>query len=44
MKRVVTIGGGTGSFMLLSGLKQYPLELSAIISMTDDGGLNWRAA
>lgn len=38
MKKVVTIGGGTGSFMLLSGLKQYPLELSAIVSMTDDGG------
>ena len=38
MKKVVTIGGGTGSFMLLSGLKQYPVELSAIVSMTDDGG------
>ncbi len=38
MKKIVTIGGGTGSFMLLSGLKQYPVELSAIVSMTDDGG------
>src|SRR6185369_7748047 len=38
MKKVVTIGGGTGSFMLLSGLKQYPIELSAIVSMADDGG------
>ena len=38
MKKVVTIGGGTGSFMLLSGLKKYPLELSAIVSMADDGG------
>ncbi len=38
MKKVVTIGGGTGSFMLLSGLKEYPLELSAIVSMADDGG------
>lgn len=38
MKKVVTIGGGTGSFTLLSGLKKYPIELSAIVSMADDGG------
>lgn len=38
MKRVVTIGGGTGSFMLLSGLKQYAIDLTAIVSMADDGG------
>ena len=38
LKKVVTIGGGTGSFMLLSGLKKYPIELSAIVSMADDGG------
>lgn len=37
-KRIVTIGGGTGSFMLLSGLKKYPFEISAIVSMADDGG------
>ncbi len=37
-KNVVTIGGGTGSFMLLSGLKKYPINLSAIVSMADDGG------
>lgn len=37
-KNVVTIGGGTGSFMLLSGLKKYPLDISAIVSMMDDGG------
>ncbi|MFA5962217.1 MAG: gluconeogenesis factor YvcK family protein [Parcubacteria group bacterium] len=38
IKKVVTIGGGTGSFMLLSGLKDYPVSLSAIVSMADDGG------
>ena len=38
MKKIVTIGGGTGSFTLLSGLKKYPLELSAVVSMADDGG------
>lgn len=37
-KKIVTIGGGTGSFTLLSGLKKYPVELSAIVSMADDGG------
>lgn len=38
MKKVVTIGGGTGSFMLLSGLRDYPIKLSAIVSMADNGG------
>lgn len=38
LRNVVTIGGGTGSFVLLSGLKKYPINLSAIVSMADDGG------
>ncbi len=38
MKKVVVIGGGTGNFVVLSGLKNYPLDLSAIVSMADDGG------
>ena len=38
-KKIVTVGGGTGSFTLLSGLKKYEhLDLSAIVSMADDGG------
>lgn len=37
-KKIVVIGGGTGSFTTLTGLKQYPVELSAIVAMTDDGG------
>jgi uncharacterized cofD-like protein len=37
-KKIVTVGGGTGSFTLLSGLKKYPVEISAIVSMADDGG------
>jgi len=37
-KNIVTIGGGTGSYTLLSGLKKYPLNISAIVSMADDGG------
>lgn len=37
-KKIVTIGGGTGQFVLLSGLKKYPYDLTAIVSMADDGG------
>ena len=36
--KVVTIGGGTGTFVVLSGLKNYPVKISAIVSMADDGG------
>ena len=42
VKKVVTIGGGTGTFTVLSGLKRYPLELSAIVAMSDDGGSTGR--
>ena len=38
MKNIVTIGGGTGSFTLLTGLKKYPVNIAAIVSMVDDGG------
>lgn len=36
--KTVVIGGGTGVFSVLSGLKNYPLDLTAVISMADDGG------
>lgn len=36
--KIVVIGGGTGSFTVLSGLKKYPVELSAIVTMADSGG------
>lgn len=36
--RMVTIGGGTGSFVVLSGLKSYVRNLTAIVAMSDDGG------
>lgn len=38
MKKIVVIGGGTGNFTVLKGLKYYPVDLSAIVSMADDGG------
>jgi len=38
MKKIVVIGGGTGNFSVLRGLKGYNVDLSAIVSMADDGG------
>lgn len=38
MKSIVTIGGGTGQFTLLTGLKKYPVKLTAVVTMADDGG------
>lgn len=37
-RRIVVIGGGTGNFAVLRGLKQFSVELTAIVSMADDGG------
>ena len=37
-QKIVTMGGGSGSFMVLSGLKKLPIELTAVVSMADDGG------
>jgi len=41
-RRVVTIGGGTGTFSLLSHLKKYPFNISAIVTMSDSGGSSRR--
>ncbi|OGY57490.1 MAG: hypothetical protein A3D47_02310 [Candidatus Colwellbacteria bacterium RIFCSPHIGHO2_02_FULL_43_15] len=38
MKRVVVIGGGTGVFTVLSGLKKYSPHLTAVVTMADEGG------
>jgi uncharacterized cofD-like protein len=37
-KKVVAVGGGTGLFPVLCGLKKYFENPSAIITMADDGG------
>ncbi len=42
MKKVVVVGGGSGTYQVLSGLKKYPLEISAVISMCDSGGSTGR--
>ncbi len=38
MKKITVVGGGTGNFTVLKGLKNYDIDLSAIVSMADDGG------
>ena len=40
--RIVAIGGGTGLSMLLHGLKQYTSNLTAIVTVADDGGSSGR--
>lgn len=42
LRRAVVLGGGTGTFTVLSGLKKHPLDITAIVSMTDDGGSTGR--
>lgn len=37
-KRVVVIGGGTGSYTLLSDLKKHTPNITALVNMADDGG------
>ncbi|EFI41837.1 MULTISPECIES: gluconeogenesis factor YvcK family protein [Peptoniphilus] len=38
MKNVVVVGGGTGISALLRGIKKYTENLTAIVTMADDGG------
>jgi len=38
MKKVVAIGGGTGAFTVLTGLKKYTPNLTAVVTMADEGG------
>lgn len=40
--RIVTIGGGHGLSMLLRGLKDYSHNLTAVVTVADDGGSSGR--
>ena len=40
--KIVTIGGGTGLSTLLRGLKRYTANLSAVVTVSDDGGSSGR--
>ena len=36
-KKIVVLGGGTGTSTLLSGLKKMPVDITAVISVSDNG-------
>lgn len=36
--KIVVLGGGTGTFTVLSGLKNYDVDLTAVVSVADNGG------
>lgn len=40
--QIVVIGGGTGTYQVLVGLKKYPCELTAIVTIADSGGSSGR--
>ncbi|MEQ6377761.1 YvcK family protein [Bacillaceae bacterium S4-13-58] len=40
--RIVVIGGGTGLPVLLRGLKNYPIDITALVTVADDGGSSGR--
>ena len=40
--KITVIGGGTGTFVVLRGLKNYPVDLSAIVTVADSGGSSGR--
>ncbi|NMB41971.1 MAG: YvcK family protein [Firmicutes bacterium] len=40
--KIVAIGGGTGLSVLLRGLKEYTANITAIVTVTDDGGSSGR--
>ncbi len=37
MKKITVFGGGTGLSYLLSGLKQFPLDVTTVITVSDNG-------
>ena len=41
-KKVVVLGGGTGMSTLLKGLKEFPIDITAVVSVCDDGSSTGR--
>ncbi len=41
-KKIVVLGGGTGLSTILKGLKQFPVDITAIVSVSDDGASTGR--
>lgn len=36
-KKVVILGGGTGMSFIIKGLKEFPIDITAVVSVCDDG-------
>lgn len=41
-KKVVIFGGGTGLSTLVRGLKKFPIDITAVVTVADDGGSSGR--
>ena len=41
-RRVAVVGGGTGTYTVLTGLRKHKIALTAIVSMADSGGSSGR--
>ena len=42
IKKIVIFGGGTGLATLVRGLKKFPVEITAVVTVADDGGSSGR--
>ena len=42
MKKIVVLGGGTGLSTLLRGLKLFPIDITAVVTVADDGASSGR--
>lgn len=42
MKKIVIFGGGTGLATLVRGLKKLPIDITAVVTVADDGGSSGR--
>ncbi|HUV43099.1 MAG TPA: gluconeogenesis factor YvcK family protein [Patescibacteria group bacterium] len=40
--KIVCLGGGTGTYQVLLGLRQFPVDLTAVVTMSDSGGSSGR--
>ena len=42
MKKIIIFGGGSGLSQMLKGLKLFPVDITAVVSVSDNGGSTLR--
>lgn len=42
MKKIIIFGGGSGLSQMLKGLKLFPIDITAVVSVSDNGGSTFR--